>query len=109
MSFAHMGEFGQVRLSKQQLGVLGNVDVMMMPVGGGATAGGPAAARIVELAKPKVVIPMGYKTPATLVDLAPVEGFSSRFSEIRRIDDSVQISRGDLPASTEVWVMKSRQ
>lgn len=109
MSFAHMGDFGQRRLTAQQLGLLRNVDVLMMPVGGGSTVNARTAAGITKLLGPKVVIPMHYRTPAVLVELAPVEAFTSRFIEIRHVGDSIEISPRDLPNQTEVWVMKYRQ
>ena len=109
VSFAHMGDFGQRALSAQQEGLLRGVDVLMMPVGGGTTADARAAARITKAINPRVVIPMDYKTPAVVVDLAPVETFSGRFASIKRIGDSFEASRDELPEQTEVWVMKYRQ
>lgn len=109
ISLAHMGDFGQKRLSNQQRGLLRGVDVLMMPVGGRSVSDAKTAAQITKAIGPRVVIPMDYKTPAVVADLGPVETFSSRFASIRRLGESVDVSRQELPAQTEVWVMKYRQ
>jgi L-ascorbate metabolism protein UlaG (beta-lactamase superfamily) len=64
LRFAHFGDFGQSALRPEQRAALGEVDVLMLPVGGGPTIGAdPAAALVRELA-PRLVIPMHYRTEA---------------------------------------------
>lgn len=106
ISLAHMGDLGQQRLSDQQEGLLRHVDVLMIPVGGRATADARTSAKIARKIGARVVIPMDFKTEAAVVDLAPVEVFSARFAVIRRVGESVRFSRAELPSQTEVWVMK---
>ena len=48
---------------------MGRIDVMLIPVGGVYTIDGEEAETIVEAIKPKVVIPMHYKTPALKFEL----------------------------------------
>jgi len=109
VSLAHMGDFGQAKLSSQQMGLLRGVDILMMPVGGRTVAHARTAGRIAKQIGPKIVIPMDYRTPAVVADLAPVEVFSSRFAAIRRVGHTIEVGPTDLPAETEVWVMKYKQ
>jgi L-ascorbate metabolism protein UlaG (beta-lactamase superfamily) len=70
----HMGDFGQASLRREQSSAIGRPDLLFLPVGGGPTIDGAAAAAIVRELRPRVVIPMHYRTPA--VDfLEPVDGF----------------------------------
>ncbi|RJQ54253.1 MAG: hypothetical protein C4521_05245 [Actinobacteria bacterium] len=109
VSIAHMGNFGERALTRQQLGLLAGVDVLMMPVGGGAAVTPEKAAELTKLIGPNIVIPMHYKTRDVVLELDRVEGFTSRFSKIRRTSDSVLVSAEDLPSRTEVWAMNYRR
>jgi L-ascorbate metabolism protein UlaG (beta-lactamase superfamily) len=61
---AHFGDFGQAALRPEQANAIGDVDVLILPVGGGPTVGGEPAAAIVRRLRPRVVIPMHYRTEA---------------------------------------------
>ena len=64
LAVCHLGDFGQPALRPEQRAALGEVDVAIVPVGGGPTIGGePAAALVRELA-PRLVVPMHYATDA---------------------------------------------
>jgi L-ascorbate metabolism protein UlaG (beta-lactamase superfamily) len=61
---AHFGDFGQATLRPEQASAIGDVDVVILPVGGGPTVGGEPAAAIVRRLRPRLVIPMHYRTEA---------------------------------------------
>jgi len=61
--FAHFGDFGQHALRPEQREALGEVDVIVLPVGGGPTIGGDEAAALVRDVAPKVVVLSHYRTP----------------------------------------------
>lgn len=61
---AHFGDFGQPRLRSEQWEALGDVDVLLFPVGGGPTIAPDAAAELVAELRPALVVPMHYRTPA---------------------------------------------
>jgi L-ascorbate metabolism protein UlaG (beta-lactamase superfamily) len=50
-------------------------DLLFLPVGGGPVLDATTAAQIVTALKPRVVIPLNYKTTATRDPLAPVDDF----------------------------------
>jgi L-ascorbate metabolism protein UlaG (beta-lactamase superfamily) len=60
----HLGDFGQPSLREEQRAAIGAVDVLMLPVGGGPTIGGPAAAELARAIGAPLIVPMHYRTPA---------------------------------------------
>ena len=61
LTIAHLGDQG-ILLTKEQLAALGTVDILMLPIGGFYTIDAAQARQIVDQVKPRVVIPMHYKT-----------------------------------------------
>ena len=79
----HLGDLGH-ELSQEQIKSIGQVDVLMIPVGGVFTVNSEEAIRVVNSISPKVVIPMHYGTEASNAlfalmgsELAPVDTFTS--------------------------------
>jgi len=68
----HLGDLGQNRLTEEQLDTLGEVDILMVPVGGIYTLDAKQATEITNQIEPKIVIPMHYKGGEKL---APVSDF----------------------------------
>jgi L-ascorbate metabolism protein UlaG (beta-lactamase superfamily) len=64
LRLAHFGDFGQAALRPEQQRAIGEIDVLFLPVGGGPTIGGEGAAAIVHALRPRLVIPMHYRTAA---------------------------------------------
>src|SRR6185312_569759 len=71
----HLGDLGHT-LSSKLIEDLGNIDVLLLPVGGGNTITAAQAAELVAAMETKLVIPMHYRTsiPHT-ANLEPVERF----------------------------------
>ena len=74
ISLVHLGDLGHV-LTAEQVAALGHADVLLIPVGGTYTLDGATAWQIVDLVKPKIVIPMHFKTDRTSLPLARVDEF----------------------------------
>jgi L-ascorbate metabolism protein UlaG (beta-lactamase superfamily) len=80
LRLAHLGDLGHIP-SKAVQNRLHDLDALLIPVGGYYTINAPTAQRLIELLKPKVVIPMHYR----LGDMGyPVLDELSRFSALRR-------------------------
>jgi L-ascorbate metabolism protein UlaG (beta-lactamase superfamily) len=60
----HFGDFGQSDLRPEQADAIGEVDLLMIPVGDGPTIGAQQATDIAERLGPRWVVPMHYRTPA---------------------------------------------
>lgn len=65
LAVAHLGDFGQAALRPEQRTALGEVDVLIVPAGGGPTVGGESAAQVVRDVAPRLVVPMHYRTELT--------------------------------------------
>jgi L-ascorbate metabolism protein UlaG (beta-lactamase superfamily) len=77
----HCGDFGEPAVTAQQLGAMGTVDVLLIPVGGVYTVDGVQAARITEAVQPRIVVPIHYKTDALTIELETVEPFLQTLDE----------------------------
>jgi L-ascorbate metabolism protein UlaG (beta-lactamase superfamily) len=90
----HFGDFGQAELRAAQKQAIGEVDVLVLPVGAGPTVGGESAAAVVRTLRPRLVVPMHYRTeavnfldpPHAFLDAlgAPVERLNERELEVER-------------------------
>jgi L-ascorbate metabolism protein UlaG (beta-lactamase superfamily) len=84
----HLGDFGQPALRPEQLAAIGEVDVLVVPAGSGPTIGGSAAAELVRAVRPRLVIPMHYRTEA-ISFLDPPDAFLDALGgDIRRLEES---------------------
>ncbi|HEX3317104.1 MAG TPA: MBL fold metallo-hydrolase [Solirubrobacteraceae bacterium] len=92
---AHFGDFGQAGLRPEQREAIGDVDLVILPVGDGPTIGAEQAARIVEELSPRWVVPMHYRTPKVGF-LETEEAFLERMGQIERMD-APGFDTGDLP------------
>ncbi len=70
LSVSHLGDLGHV-LTDEQVKDVGNVDILLLPVGGNYTIDSRQALEVANLLKPKVIIPMHFKTP--VLDF-PIDG-----------------------------------
>ena len=59
---AHFGDLGCALTAEQEERFKG-LDLLMIPCGGGYTIDGPTAAGVVKKLKPRLVVPMHYRTP----------------------------------------------
>lgn len=111
MNIAHLGDLGH-KLSDDQVKAIGNVDVVMIPVGGFYTIDGKNAAQVVAQLNPKVVIPMHYKTPALAASLANVLATADDFvtaigstAKVTQTGQAITLSSAKLPSERTVMVM----
>jgi len=102
----HLGDLGH-QLSEGQVAEVGPVDVLLIPVGGYYTIDARVATAVCNQLKPKVVIPMHYKTGKCDFPIAGVEQFLRGKKEARRLDASeVEFKPGELPPATQIIVLK---
>src|SRR3989344_5437828 len=57
MTICHMGDYGQDKFEEHQLEEMGDVDILMIPVGGVYTIDYKEAVDIVRQIEPKIIIP----------------------------------------------------
>lgn len=76
MRLVHAGDIGAMP-DEQTLAEIGLADVLFVPVGGVYTIDAAGARKLANLLKPKVVIPMHYKTEAISFELDGIAPFLS--------------------------------
>jgi L-ascorbate metabolism protein UlaG (beta-lactamase superfamily) len=75
IKICHLGSLKQKELTADQLEVIGEVDVLMVPVGGGESLTADAAVKIISQIEPKITIPMYYKITGLREKLDGVDKF----------------------------------
>ncbi len=105
VSVCHLGDLGHT-LTAGQVEETGNVDVLLLPVGGVSTISATVAAEVVRQLEPKVVVPMHYKTPALDWELEPVDRFLREMG-IAQLDPQpkLTVTRSSLPDSIQVCLL----
>jgi L-ascorbate metabolism protein UlaG (beta-lactamase superfamily) len=106
LKLCHSGDLGHV-LSPGQVNEIGAVDILFIPVGGFYTIDASAASQVCDQLKPKVVIPMHFKTPKCAYPIADVEDFLKGKRDVKRIGDSeAEFEQERLPAVTEIVLLQ---
>ncbi len=101
----HAGDLGHV-LTDVDAEALGSVDVLLLPIGGVFTLNPKEATEVMNLLKPKVLIPMHFKTPGCGFPIANVEEFLEGKTQVERPGSSeVRFSADTLPAPVRVFVL----
>jgi len=86
---------------------VGQVDVLLIPVGGYYTIDARVATEVCNQLKPKVIIPMHYKNEKCAYPITTVDEFLRGKEQVSRLDTSeAEFKRGELPASTQIIVLK---
>lgn len=102
----HLSDLGH-QLSEQQVAEMGGVDVLLIPVGGTYTIDAATASQLCDRLKPRVAIPMHYKTDKCAFPLSGVEDFLKGKARVKRMDASeVELKKEQLPEATEVIVLQ---
>lgn len=98
----HCADLGQTELNAMQLTSAGDVDVLLLPVGGVYTIDGIQAWKIIQQLKPRMVVPLHYKTDALTIPLEPVDKFLTHIPAEWKLTkvphNTLAASKGEQPA-----------
>lgn len=75
LKLCHLGDLGQKELTADQLEKIGEVDILMIPVGGIYTISSKEAPKIMAQIEPKIIIPMHYQVPKLKIKLDGLDKF----------------------------------
>ncbi len=102
----HLGDLGH-RLGQEQITEIGSIDVLLIPIGGVFTIDAKLAGTVVDDLKPKVAIPMHYKTSKCDWPLNTIDDFITGKTNVQRVNVSeVDFKAGNLPENTEIMVLQ---
>jgi len=106
LRLAHMGDLGH-ELEAGTLKTLGQVDVLLLPVGGFFTIDAGQAAKITNALTPAITIPMHYKTEKCAFPIAPVEEFTKGFKSVRSVKGpELEVKKADLSTNAEIILLQ---
>lgn len=108
VTVAHLGDLRRVP-SQTEIEALGEVQVALVPVGGGGGLNAAKAAEMVSLLEPSIVIPMHYQVGGSLTKLAPLSKFLKEMGVGETAPEaSLKVTRSTLPNETRVVVLDHR-
>ncbi len=105
MNICHLGDFGQEKLNEEQVDALGDVDILMIPVGGKYTINSQEAVEIISQVEPKIIIPMHYKVEGLKVDIEDAKKFVKAIGLKPEEVESFKINKKTLPQEETKLVM----
>lgn len=99
LKVVHMGDIGF--FDENVVGKIAGCDVLMLPVGGTYTIDACAAKKYVDAVRPKIVLPMHYKSDDCTLNISPASDFVSLFDSADvRFDVSDSLVLSDEPDNT---------
>jgi L-ascorbate metabolism protein UlaG (beta-lactamase superfamily) len=105
LKVGHLGDLGHP-LTDEEAQSLGQVDVLLAPVGGYYTIGPEEAKEVAERLGAKVIIPMHYKTDALGFPIQPVDDFLKLMDRVERVNaKTVEIGANDIGNGPKVVVL----
>lgn len=106
LSFAHLGDLGSPIVDAERE-ALEDIDVLLLPVGGGSVLTAKQAVEIVTQLSPRIVIPMHYSLPGLKNDSDAVEKFLKEMAATPERVAKFKIMKKDLPAEeTKVVILE---
>lgn len=97
MSIAFLGQLKR-KLTPFEIEALNDVDILLIPVGGGDVMDSKVASETIAEIEPRVVVPMHYDIPGIKAKLAGVDAFCKSLGVCKRQDvNKLKVSKKDLP------------
>jgi L-ascorbate metabolism protein UlaG (beta-lactamase superfamily) len=105
VSVCHLGDLGH-ELSQARVEQIGDVDVLLIPVGGFFTIDAGQATRVWEQLSPSITIPMHYRNDKCLFEIDRVDRFLDDKPGVQMAGGSdIEISKENLPDSPKIIVL----
>lgn len=104
----HLGDLGHAP-TQTQVEEMGDIEVLLIPVGGKYTLDARQAVEVVSLIEPRIVIPMHYALPGMET---PIEGVEAFLKEMGLRDperlESYSVTGKRFPEETQVVLLENR-
>lgn len=108
VTVAHLGDLSRVP-TQSEIEALGDVNIALVPIGGGRGLNAAKAAEVISLLEPSIVIPMHYRTEKSLLPLQSLNKFLKEMGIGEIIPEpSLKITSSALPQETKVVVLEPR-
>lgn len=105
ISVLHLGDLAHVP-DQSTIEDLGEINVLLIPVGGGAVLNAAMAAEVVALIEPHYVVPMHYAIPDLTLSLDPVDKFLKAMGVSRvQEEETLRVTNSNLPEQPQVVIL----
>lgn len=107
LSVLHLGDLAHVP-DQSTIEALGEVNVVLVPVGGGSALRASTAAEVIALIEPNYIVPMHYMLPGLTTLLDPVDKFLKEMgiSRVMQEEDILKVTSGSLPEQPQVILLR---
>jgi L-ascorbate metabolism protein UlaG (beta-lactamase superfamily) len=106
LKLCHLGDLGHV-LNPGQVTQIGTVDILFVPVGGFFTVDATVATQVCDQLRPRIAIPMHFKTTKCAYPIAGVDDFLKGKKGVRKVVGSeVEIERKNVPTTNEIVLLQ---
>lgn len=95
-------------LSDSEVAALGNIDILLIPVGGGDKLSAKQAAETITKIEPRMVIPLHFQVEGMKETLGSADAFCKELVCKRQDSNKLKISKKDLPADELVVAVLER-
>ncbi|HUU07056.1 MAG TPA: MBL fold metallo-hydrolase [Thermoplasmata archaeon] len=106
LSFCHLGDLGHV-VDDSTAEHLAGVDILFVPVGDVFTIGPEAALQVIDKIRPRIAVPMHYRTQGLSLSIRPLQDFFALLDgrHVVKVGNEIDFAEDDLPESgTDFWV-----
>jgi len=106
LTVAHLGNLKDVP-TQSEVEALGNVNIVLLPIGGGSGLNAAKGAEIVSQLEPNIIIPMHYQTKDSSIKLDGLDKFIKEMG-LQPIEPipSLKITKSGLPSESKVIVLE---
>ena len=106
ISICHLGDLGHVPAAAE-ISLIGKVDLLLIPVGGVFTIGIDEADKITGAIRPRITIPMHYKTgKCEFLQWSSADFIKGKKNVRETGSGEIEINLADMPAEPEIVVLK---
>ncbi len=104
LNLTHIKDFS---MKEEELEELGEIDILLLPVGGNTVLSASSASKVVNEIEPKIVIPSHYKNKDLILDLDSLDKFIKEMGGKKEELDKLTVKKKDLEAEgTKVVVLE---
>lgn len=109
VTVCHLGDLASL-LTTEQIELMKDVDVLLVPVGGHCTIGPAEAVEVISQVEPKLVLPMHYATEVSTSELEGVDRFLREMG-LAQVEPQprLNVTRSSLPAEPTVMLLQFRR
>jgi L-ascorbate metabolism protein UlaG (beta-lactamase superfamily) len=104
LNLTHIKDFS---MKEEELEGLGDIDILLIPVGGESVMDASTAGKVVNQIEPKIVIPSHYKIPGLTVEAGAIEKFIKEMGGKSETMDKLIVKKKDLnPEETKIIILE---